>query len=188
MFLVFYLRDYSYAAFRAIIYTIHDILIFNSLICCCFDLTNQYTGKPKTEIRVGVKSKILGNMENFNVTNVGNPLLLQVGVSSIYKAKTTGYLVINNNLIKPPVTQSEDYENGSIDLDTNQSLIWKSIGSSNTFKGNTLTLITMIYYIPGDLDTNEKVKKFILNNIKINYALKETSTASILLIKMTLLH
>lgn len=110
-------------------------------------------------------------MDSFNITNPAAPLQIQVNVKSNYEAFTSVYLMIGNSMIKPAVAESEVHENGCIDLDAARHFLWKSIGLANTFQGNSLLCITTIYNLPGDLDTNEKMKGFVLKNIGIDYDL-----------------
>jgi hypothetical protein len=112
-------------------------------------------------------------MENFNVIDPSELMFLKVNVSSNYVAATSVYLIVNNVLIKPAVAESEGHENGCIDLDYGHKLQWKSIGMANIYKGNSLLFITTIYDLPVSVDTSDKAKKFILENIKIDYYLQQ---------------
>lgn len=112
-------------------------------------------------------------MENFNIQDANKSLFIQVKLSSIYKATTAVYLIIDERTIKPAVAHSDPHENGNIDLDQNGNFQWNNIGRANTFKGNQLRFITTIYDLPTTLIGNTDTKEFILREIEIDYLLNQ---------------
>src|SRR5690606_16900628 len=75
--------------------------------------------------------------------------------------------------IKPHLAVSEIYENGSIDLDSHGDVQWKYIDIAGKFVGHKIEFITIIDNLPSSCNSNEKVKDYILENVQINYNLKE---------------
>jgi hypothetical protein len=112
-------------------------------------------------------------MKTFKVTNSNSSLFLQVKTDTVKKAFTKVYHTIGEDRVKPHLVVSEIYENGSIDLDSKGKIQWKYIDSIGKFLGHGLEFITIIDNLPKDCDTSEKVKKYILENVRINYKLKE---------------
>lgn len=116
-------------------------------------------------------------METFKINDPNNPLFLKVRTIMNLNADTTAFLMVGTVISKPSVAQSEIHENGCIDLDINKELLWTDIGKSHIFSGNYLLIVTTIYGLPSDVETDEDAKKYILENVKIEYALKETNEA-----------
>ncbi len=111
-------------------------------------------------------------MEAFKTKNQANLLLLKVAVDTTESAFTNVYENINNQRVKPPLVNSEAYENGTIDLDVGNTIRWKEIGKVFYFKGKKLEILTFILHLPADLSDND-YPNYIIQNVRINYYLKE---------------
>ncbi len=114
-------------------------------------------------------------MDTFNTTSDNSQLFTRVGVDTVKKAFTKIYYMVNGIRIKPHLAVSEIYDNGSIDLDQSGTIQWKYLDTVGKFKNNTLEFISIIENLPKDCDNNDKVKKFVLDNVKISYELQENT-------------
>ncbi len=117
-------------------------------------------------------------METFNIEETSKSLFTQVSVSSILRATTGIYLIINGKFIKPGVAYSDDHENGNIDLDDNNNLQSRDLGLANTYVGNQLLFITTIYGLPDTITTDGDTKTYVLANIEIDYTLSQDNSTS----------
>lgn len=99
-------------------------------------------------------------------------LLVKVHTDTAKKVSTRIYDTINGSRIKPHLLMSEELENGSIDL-IGDTLIWKSLGCTNQFKGHVLEIYTIVHYLPAHVISEEEVKKYLLENVSITYALRD---------------
>lgn len=116
-------------------------------------------------------------MEEFKTNTHDGLFLMKVKVDTVKKAFTKVQYLIDNKKIKPPLAVSEIDENGNIDLDDNKQMQWKSIDIIGKFIGHTIEIVTIIENLPISCDTNEKVKEFILDNVRIDYDFKENSNS-----------
>ncbi len=112
-------------------------------------------------------------MEIYNTTNSNSQFYIQVKVNTIKKAFTKVYYLVSDERIKPHLAVSEIYENGSIDLDSHGDLQWKHIDITGRFIGHEMEFITIIDNLPANCNSDEKVKKYIIENVRIDYKLKE---------------
>ncbi len=116
-------------------------------------------------------------MENFNITSPGNQLAIKVNVDTVKPALTKVYKIEFNQRVKPYLVASEEFENGSIDPDVTKVLNWKDVGEAGSFKATTLEICTYIHYLPADVDSNDKVKAWVLdpqNHFAITYGVTDT--------------
>lgn len=117
-------------------------------------------------------------MKTFKVTNSNSSLFLQIKTDTIKKAFTVVYHIIGEKRLLPPILASERYENGSIDLDAKGNIQWKYVDVVGKFVGNELEVMTYINHLPKDCNTTEKAKKYILENVRISYKLKEDNNVA----------
>lgn len=114
-------------------------------------------------------------METFNTITDNAQLFTKVKVNTTKKAFTKIHYLVNDIRIKPHLAVSEIYDNGSIDLDQSGKVQWTYLDTIGKLKNNTLEYISIVENLPKDCNTNDKVKKFILENVKIDYTLQENS-------------
>ncbi|CAM4343773.1 hypothetical protein [Flavobacterium terrigena] len=117
-------------------------------------------------------------MKTFNVTNSDSHLFIQLKVDTIKKAFSKVYYIVRDERVKPHLAVSEEYENGSIDLDSNNNIKWKHIDIAGKFIGHELEFITFIENLPSDCNSNEKAKKYILENVNIKYRINDGDNAN----------
>ena len=114
-------------------------------------------------------------METFASTSDNAQLFTKVSVSTTKKIFTKIYYQVNDVRINPHLAVSEIHDNGSIDLDQSGAVQWKYLDNIIKFKGNTLEFISIVENLPKNCTTNDEVKKYILDNVEIEYSLKENS-------------
>lgn len=117
-------------------------------------------------------------MEIFQTNTQDGLFLMKVKVDTVKKAFTKVQYLIDNKKIKPSLAVSEIDENGNIDLDENDKIQWRTIDIIGKFIGHTIEIVTIIENLPISCNTNEKVKQFILDNVRIDYDFKENSNST----------
>lgn len=112
-------------------------------------------------------------METFKTTGSGTILFVKVSVDTVKPATTKIYEIENGKRVKPHLLFSEEYENGSIDLDTNDQLQFRAIGNKANFVGSQIEIYTIVQNLPESITTNEAARDYALENIRIKYWLRE---------------